>query len=122
MTALLAILMFLLGALVCYLVIINYIGRKAPNSVKGKAYLKKRLSDLKVDISAIPDIYVNEIVALAERQAAEATKSNPREFLSVFTELLDYTVTACYNAQRNGLGVTGFIESFISNFKARSGY
>lgn len=101
MTISVAILMFLLGVLVCYLVIINYIGRKAPNSVKGKAYLKHQLIKAGYDINGIPDACFDEFVSLAEKAAKMMSYANKESFLINFTKFLDTDVSIFWQWRNN---------------------
>jgi len=101
MTILIALIMFLLGAFVCYLVIINYIGRKAPNSVKGKAYLKHQLIKSGYDIAGIPDVCFDEFVLGAEKAAKMLSYVSKEPFLINFTKFLDADVAIFWQWRNN---------------------
>lgn len=93
--------MFLFGALLCYLVIINYIGRKAPNSVKGKAYLKHKLIKSGYDITGVPDACFDELVSIAEKSSKLLSYANKESFLINFTKALDNDVAIFWHWRNN---------------------
>jgi hypothetical protein len=93
MTALFSIIAFLAGIAVCWFLITSYIGRNAPNSVKGRAYLKNQLTRSGYDLSRVPDACLDEIVAIAEKSARFMTSSDQKNFLFTFTKNLDDMVT-----------------------------
>jgi hypothetical protein len=101
MTTLLVIIAFVVGIIVCWFLITSYIGRNAPNSIKGRAYLKDRLIRSGYDVSNIPDACLDEIVTIAEKSARFMTYSNQRDFLSTFTKNLDNTVPIFWQWKSN---------------------
>lgn len=80
---------FIAGIIVCWFLITSYIGRNAPNSIKGRAYLKNQLIKSGYDMSNVPDACIDEIVAIAEKSARFMTYSDQRNFLSTFTKNLN---------------------------------
>ncbi len=89
MTALYLILAFIAGIIACWFLITSYIGRNAPNSIKGRAYLKKQLIKSGYDISNVPDACLDEFVTIAEKSARFMTFSDQKNFLFTFTKNLD---------------------------------
>jgi hypothetical protein len=89
MTALFIFIAFLVGIAVCWFLITSYIGRNAPNSVKGRAYLKKQLIKSGYDISRVSDACFDEFVVIAEKSARFMTYSDQKKFLFTFTKNLD---------------------------------
>ena len=89
MTALYLILAFIAGIIACWFLITSYIGRNAPNSIKGRAYLKKQLIRSGYDISTVPDACLDKVVAIAEKSARFMTYSDQKHFLTTFTKNLD---------------------------------
>jgi hypothetical protein len=92
MTVLFVIIAFIAGIVVCWFLITSYIGRNAPNSIKGRAYLKNQLIRSGYNMSNVPDACIDEIVAIAEKSARFLTYSDQKNFLSTFTNNLDNMV------------------------------